>query len=250
MTHVGRLDDGTTTVFGKTRESPWRSPRAACGAIVGAISAYNPDNGVHRRLRRDLGEENFEVFLRGRTTTVEGIDITDVVAASIVAVQGMRNVLTALTAELDERGIGLVTASVTVNRVGRPDTLIYLGRGTVFDGQLRTQGFGCSAQRYGGRMVDVEGDRRLELLDDRGGDGADGADVQTAAYAVRRSQAVTPPVTARMPGRKVHIPDMGDTLAEPRRIAVPGLNDLVPEAQPMELPAASAPPPIAPPPGA
>ena len=31
-THVGRLEEGDKRIYGKTRESPWRQPRHACGA--------------------------------------------------------------------------------------------------------------------------------------------------------------------------------------------------------------------------
>ena len=54
-THVGRLQENGQQVYGKTRESPWREPRAACGAIVGALTHYHPDNLIHRRIRGDLG---------------------------------------------------------------------------------------------------------------------------------------------------------------------------------------------------
>ncbi|NEQ55036.1 MAG: hypothetical protein F6K11_33755, partial [Leptolyngbya sp. SIO3F4] len=43
-THVGRLRDGDKQIYGKTRESPWREPRNACGAIVGALTHYNQHN--------------------------------------------------------------------------------------------------------------------------------------------------------------------------------------------------------------
>ncbi len=50
--HIGRLDtDDGTVLFGKTQESPWREPRAACGAIVGAIAHYDEKNDVHRASR-------------------------------------------------------------------------------------------------------------------------------------------------------------------------------------------------------
>jgi hypothetical protein len=212
MTHVGRLDEGGVTEFGRTRESPWREPRAACGAIVGAISAYNPDNGVHRRLRRDLGEENFAHLLQHHLRTQEGDDISAVVAASIVAIQGMRNVVAALVKELDERGVAHVTSSLTVNRVNEPDTVIYLGRATAFGGEMRVQGFGTKATRYGGRMVTHEGDRRLELHYE----GADGTQrlVKRATYKLRQSGAHAP--SARVFESSDDLPPMGDTLNMPK----------------------------------
>lgn len=213
MTHVGRLDEGGVTEFGRTRESPWREPRAACGAIVGAISAYNPENGVHRRLRRDLGEENFAHLLQHHLRTQEGDDISAVVAASIVAVQGMRNVVAALVKELDERGIGHVTASLTVNRVNEPDTVIYLGRATAFGGEMRTQGFGARATSYGGHMETHEGDRRLALTYE--GVGGEQRPIKRASYKLRASGAHVPS-TGRVFESSDELPPMGDTLNMPK----------------------------------
>lgn len=211
MAHVGRLDEGGTTEFGRSRESRYREPRAACGAIVGALTRYNPDNGVHRRLRRDLGEENFAHLLKNRVATEEGVDMTPVVAAAIIVVQGMRNVLNALARELDARGVGHVTASLTVNRVGEPDTIIYLGRGTAFGGELETQGFGCNARRFRGRFVTREGDRRLDLLYDRS------AATGTAARPGRgleSSDDALPPMGRTLEAQK---PDLKDPTRPKRR---------------------------------
>ena len=162
--HVGRLDDGEGGVhYGHTRESPWREPRAACGAIVGALSGYDPENGVHRRLRDDLGEGNFDYLSSQRATTVDGTNFTAVVAAAIVAIQGMYNTAEALAAELDERGVGHLTASLTVNRPAMRDPVIYLARATVFGGTLRMQGLGTDARSYGGELHSHDRDRRLHL---------------------------------------------------------------------------------------
>jgi hypothetical protein len=90
-THVGRLDREEHTVYGSTLESPWREPRAACGAIVGALAHYNEKNNVHRRIRHDLGEENFQFLSTERVHTSGGTDITPAIASSIVAIQGMHN---------------------------------------------------------------------------------------------------------------------------------------------------------------
>ena len=60
-THVGRLEEGDLRIYGKTRESPWREPRNACGAIVGALSNYHPHNMIHRRIRDDLGREELSI---------------------------------------------------------------------------------------------------------------------------------------------------------------------------------------------
>lgn len=164
-THVGRLDeeDGTIT-YGKTRESPWREPRAACGALVGALQKFDESNDVHRRIRSNLGEANYELLSKKGIRTKEGVDITAVVAASIVAVQGMLDTAHALTREMDERGFAHLTASATVNRPAMRDTMLYFARATVFGGELRTQGLGIDARKYAGAMVrHKSGDPRLEL---------------------------------------------------------------------------------------
>lgn len=166
QTHVGRLDTGSSTVFGKTPESDYRQPRASCGAIVGALTGYDPSNIVHQRLRADLGEESFSYLTKSRIVTKDGVDITCLVAASIVAVQGMYNTIDALTHELDERGMAHLTASVAINRPSKDDTIVYLSRATVADGSVKVQGFGTDARKYGGRMVDHDGDRRILLTYD------------------------------------------------------------------------------------
>ncbi len=167
MAHVGRLegDDGRVT-FGRAQESPWREPRPACGAIVGALHHYNPENGVHRRLRRDLGEDNFALLASKEIRADDGTDVTPAVAAAIVAIRGMRNALEGLAAELDERGIGHATASLAVNRTAEDDMIVYLARGTIFGDEIRYQGLGTQASKYAARMVDNKGDRRLVLVYD------------------------------------------------------------------------------------
>ncbi len=165
-THVGRLEEAGQRIYGKTRESPWREPRAACGAIFGALNNYRANNLIHRRIREDLGENNFKHLSNQKIFTEEGIDITMAIAASIVAVRGMRNTATALTKELDERGIAHLTASVTVNRPSRDDLVIYLARATVFGGKIWIQGLGTKAQKYDGRLVKYAGEKRLQLTYD------------------------------------------------------------------------------------
>jgi hypothetical protein len=160
-THVGRLEEGEVVSFGRTRESPWREPRAACGAIVGTLAHYDADNAVHRRIRSDLGEANFELLSKRRVLAEDGTDFTAAVASSIVAVRGMLATAEALASELDPRGVAHLTASVTVNRVSMTDPVIYLARATVFGGEVRTQGFGTDASKYSGRMVAHAEDRRL-----------------------------------------------------------------------------------------
>jgi len=187
-THLGRLDlpDGTV-VFGKTQESPWREPRSACGAIVGTLAKFNQNNAVHRRLRRDLGEENFKLLSEQGIKTDDGVDVRWAVAAAIVAVQGMRNTLLALGSEFDERGMGHTTASITVNRPAMLDTVIYLARGTVFNGEVRMQGFGRNAAKYSASLVPHAGEKRLLLRYD-GHEAGDFAQT-TSAYDVRQWSA-------------------------------------------------------------
>ncbi len=153
-THVGRLDEnGQASIYGKTRESPWRQPRSACGALVGTLSNYNGDNAVHRRLRADLGEANFAFLSKNKVKTADGkTDITAAIGAAIVAIQGLLNTAKALTTELDNRGVGHVTASITVNQVSAPDPVIYLARATVYGGTMTVQGLGTDARKYSGSM--------------------------------------------------------------------------------------------------
>lgn len=163
QTHVGRLDEGERSDFGRTRESPWREARAACGAIAGTLGKYDPENAVHRRLRADLGEENFAFLSTQRVRTAEGDDVTLAVAAAIVSIQGMRNTAEAMCRELPARGIAHVTASTTVNRVSRDDTVLYLARATSFAGEVAFQGLGTDARKYGAALVEHGGERRLQL---------------------------------------------------------------------------------------
>ncbi len=187
-THVGKMvrSDGSFE-FGMARESRWREPRPACGAIVGTLRNYNPDNPVHQRLRRDLGEDNFEFLTKNPVISDDGHDVTAAVAASIIAIQGMKNTAAALTEELDERGMGHLTASTTVNRVSENDTLLYLARATVFDGTVRIQGFGTDARKYSAQIVHhSDNDLRLKLTYDR----MDGRTLPIAEsdYPIRRWQ--------------------------------------------------------------
>ncbi len=69
----------------------------------------------------------------------------------------------ALAQEIDERGIGHLTASTTVNRPSRDDLVIYLARATVFNGKIRIQSLGSEAERYGGKLVEYAGEKRLQL---------------------------------------------------------------------------------------
>lgn len=165
-THVGRdfLDD--THLYGKTRESLWREPRAACGAIVGTLMKYNEKSDVHRRIRANLGEASYALLSKQGVKSYEGVDVTAAVAGAIVAVQGMLDTANALTREMDERGVAHLTASMTINRPDMPDMVLYLARATVFDGELVTQGFGVEAAKYSASLVDIKGEKRLQLTYD------------------------------------------------------------------------------------
>jgi hypothetical protein len=153
-------------LIGQTMESRWREPRAACGAIVGTLRAFNPHNAVHRRIRDDLGEANYALLSTKGVRSKDGVDVTAAVAAGIVAIQGMKNTALALTRELDERGLGHLTASTTLNRPHLADTIIYFARATVFGGEIKFQGFGTDASKYSARVVEYHGDRRLLMTYD------------------------------------------------------------------------------------
>ncbi|MDJ0688008.1 MAG: hypothetical protein QNJ41_05835 [Xenococcaceae cyanobacterium MO_188.B32] len=184
-THVGRLEEGGQRIYGKTRESPWREPRAACGAIAGALNNYHPHNLIHRRIRGDLGERNFQYLSNQQIFTEEGIDITMAVAAAIVAIRGVRNTAMALTQEMDERGLAHLTASVTVNRPSRDDLVIYLARATVFGGKVRIQSLGTKAEQYGGKLIKYAGEQRLQLTYAR--QDTDNLAIEEIPYTVKSS---------------------------------------------------------------
>ncbi len=165
-THVGREDHHDKVIFGQTREAPWREPRSACGAMMGTLKGYDDRNPVHKRLRRDLGEANFELLTK-KGVVVNGLDVTAAVASAIVSIRGLVNTAKALTeGELDERGVGHLTAGMTVNRVASAAPLCYLARAIVFQGQIMVQGLGLDASRYDAELVDYQGDRRLRLTYD------------------------------------------------------------------------------------
>ena len=187
-THVGRLEEGEQRIYGKTRESPWREPRNACGAIVGALSNYHPHNMIHRRIRDDLGEENFQYLSTQKIVTESGVDITMAVAAAIVAIKGIRNTAMAMTQEIDERGVAHLTASTTVNRPSRDDLVIYLARATVFNGKVRIQSMGTKAELYGGKLIKYAGERRLQLT--YGDLNGESLPIEEISYQIRYSGLV------------------------------------------------------------
>lgn len=119
-THCGHLDIGKgnsgkmagkdykdcAVLYGMAQESIFRDPRNACGAIVGMLDHFNLANGVHVRLRNDLGEKNYQFLTHNQVKADDGSPINFLIAACIISVQGMLNTLDALGAggELDERG--------------------------------------------------------------------------------------------------------------------------------------------------
>ncbi len=188
-THVGRLEHDKQFMIGQTRESKWREPRAACGAIVGALKAFNEANNVHRRIRDDLGEANFALLSKRGVQTAEGIEIGAAVGAAIVAIQGMHNTAEALTKELDARGVGHLTASTTVNRPHLDDTILYFARATVFGGEIKMQGFGTDASKFSGRVVRFHDDNRLLLSYD--GCSVGDYPITTKTYEVAEGASLT-----------------------------------------------------------
>lgn len=182
-THVGRdIVDGKA-VYGKTRESLWRDPRAACGAVVATLVKFDDTSDVHKRIRTQLGEENYKLLSEKGIKSEEGIDITAAVAGAIVSVQGMLDTAHALESEMDKRGLAHLTASMTVNRPDMPDMVLYLARSTVFGGETITQGLGVDASKYSGRMVQIKDEKRLQLTYDGLSEGQ--FPIVTQAYAVR-----------------------------------------------------------------
>eukprot|EP00288_Rhodomonas_lens_P013116 CAMPEP_0177695800 /NCGR_PEP_ID=MMETSP0484_2-20121128/3648_1 /TAXON_ID=354590 /ORGANISM="Rhodomonas lens, Strain RHODO" /LENGTH=530 /DNA_ID=CAMNT_0019206745 /DNA_START=40 /DNA_END=1632 /DNA_ORIENTATION=- len=182
-THCGHLDIGkgnagklagkehkdVAVIYGMAQESIFRDPRAACGAIVGMLAAFNLANGVHVRLRNDLGEKNYQFLTNNEVKADDGSPINFLVAACIISVQGMMNTLEALGSggELDERGVGHTTAQVQINNGDNNECILYCARGTVFRGEMRTQGLGTDASKYSGKIVtQKDGSKRIRLIYD------------------------------------------------------------------------------------
>ncbi len=163
QTHTGRIDTPEGSHFGKASESPFREQRLACGAIIGALENFDENNTDHRRIRSDLGEDNYIFLSKNKIFAEESIDITYAVASAIVAIQGMYNTMEGLKNELDERGVAHLTASLNINRVSIDDTITLLARATMFNSQINIQGLGTDASKYGGRKIKWYGDTRLLL---------------------------------------------------------------------------------------
>jgi hypothetical protein len=179
MTHVGCDLAGGHLSFGSARESAFREARSACGAIIATITAYDNNNVVHNRLKRNLGDTNFNILKQG-IKLPSGTDITFVVAAAIIAIQGLRDTCFALANELDERGVAHVTASTTINGT---NNLFYFGRATVFGGLFKIQGFGLDASKYSGSIKEVLAKKYLVLTYD--GKPGDQLEVETIEYTVK-----------------------------------------------------------------
>lgn len=165
QTHVGlTVDSSSDRRYGVVHEYHGLGERPACGAIVGMLRSYDPRNRVHLRLRADLGEHNYRFLSQEGVHTLDGIDITYVVAAAIIAVQGLENTLHALPQELHPRALAHLTASVVVNETASDGHIIYLCRATGFNGTSTQQGFGTDASQYSGSLVKHHDDKaRLEL---------------------------------------------------------------------------------------
>eukprot|EP00961_Rhodomonas_salina_P292898 3933303-Rhodomonas_salina.1 len=138
-THCGHLDigednaaqfqgknyEGVSTIYGLAQESMFRDPRPCCGAIVGMLTNFNLGNPVHVRLRNDLGEANWNYLSKNDVLADDGSPVRFLIAAAIIAIQGMRNTIDALGpgGELDSRGIGHMTAQVQVNNLENKETI-------------------------------------------------------------------------------------------------------------------------------
>ncbi len=162
--HVGQTQNGGKFVFGMTSESKYEDPRAACGAVIGALEHYDHGNMDHVRIRALLGEDNFRYLSGNRITTQSGIDITPAVASSIIALRGMYSAGERLkhelrTAKLSGRGAAELTAATTVNIGMEDDLVIPLGRLTIAGENVYVQGLGTDARAYGGSIVDYKGGR-------------------------------------------------------------------------------------------
>mmetsp|Transcript_38523 Transcript_38523/g.90973 ORF Transcript_38523/g.90973 Transcript_38523/m.90973 type:complete len:452 (-) Transcript_38523:361-1716(-) len=160
-THCGRFDMGAskvesflgneysdvTAIYGMAQESVFRDPRQCCYSIIRMLRNFKLSNAVHVRLRKQLGEANYNFLRSNEILADDGSPVTYLVAASIIAVQGMYDTLEALGpgGELDERGLGHVTASVCLNKEGQEDRLLLCAKGTVFKSQMTVQGLGTDA---------------------------------------------------------------------------------------------------------
>lgn len=76
---------------------------SACGAVIGTLTHYDDTNAVHRRLKANLGAANFEYLSKNQVILADGTNITYVIGAAIIVLQGMLDTCQALAeSELDE----------------------------------------------------------------------------------------------------------------------------------------------------
>mmetsp|Transcript_27727 Transcript_27727/g.65845 ORF Transcript_27727/g.65845 Transcript_27727/m.65845 type:complete len:467 (+) Transcript_27727:111-1511(+) len=189
---AGKTYDGVGVIYGLAQESVFRDPRPACGAIVGMLTNFNLQNPVHVRLRNDLGEANYQFLSKNDVPADDGSPCRFLIAAAIIAIQGMRNTLEALGpgGELDERGVGHMTAQVQINNGDNNECILYCARGTVFNGEMRVQGLGVDASRYSAKMVTMkDGKKRVKVLYD----GTDQHPILARSYSVQANAQVTNP---------------------------------------------------------
>jgi len=161
FTHCGKTSESSIE-FGSASESYWREKRAACGAIIGTLTSYNSENTVHKRLRADLGEDNFD-FLRNHKILMEdGTDITFLVAAAIISIEGMKSTAKYCALGSDNRTLSHITSNCSINKKNSTKGLyaIYLGRATVFQRKVLLQSFGVDARQYSANYQD---DKRVQL---------------------------------------------------------------------------------------
>eukprot|EP00288_Rhodomonas_lens_P017714 CAMPEP_0177711336 /NCGR_PEP_ID=MMETSP0484_2-20121128/11807_1 /TAXON_ID=354590 /ORGANISM="Rhodomonas lens, Strain RHODO" /LENGTH=522 /DNA_ID=CAMNT_0019223063 /DNA_START=126 /DNA_END=1695 /DNA_ORIENTATION=+ len=204
-THCGHLDigedscadfqgknyEGVTAIYGLAQESMFRDPRPCCGAIVGMLTNFNLANPVHVRLRTDLGEENWNFLSKNDVLADDGTPVRFLIAAAIIAIQGMRNTLDACGpgGELDSRGIGHMTAQVQVNNLENKETILYCARATVYNGEIREQGLGTDARLYEAMMM-KDGNVKFSY------DGKTDFPVTTRCYQCVLADEAAPPVPA------------------------------------------------------
>lgn len=140
------------------RVSRWKTTKSA--------GPYPTSNFIHQRLWKDLQGDGrgrgFFNWLKDKVQ-VDGEELTfsedvSLIASCIVAVQGLYATLAGLCAQAPfqptvagtdiGRGVAHLTASVMINRSGQEDTLIYLARATILEGEVLVQGFGVRPERY------------------------------------------------------------------------------------------------------
>ncbi|PIY60269.1 hypothetical protein COY95_02645, partial [Candidatus Woesearchaeota archaeon CG_4_10_14_0_8_um_filter_47_5] len=136
---------------------------------------YSTRNRDHKRLRRQLGEENY-TFLRQTGIPVQGVEEVNAgpaVAATLIALFGMTSTLDHLAQEIVKKDEGFLrrvlvhaTASIVVNRTYGgliEDYVLPVARATQFDNVRMTQGLGPLAANYQATLQEHHGQHRLLL---------------------------------------------------------------------------------------